>query len=670
MMAEACAGIGRGVRIRMAILIAVFGIGAAALIHQSYELGVVKTRELRSLGEDQWLETVKISARRGAIFDRNGAELAVSIPVDSIYVNPRRIENASTAAAALAGALGMDAAEIEKRISSKTPFVWIKRQVTPAEADKARGLGIPGVETLKETKRYYPNRELAAHLLGFVGVDGEGLDGMEKSMDPELRGEDDALRGVRDATGTLVFIEKKGKNPTGTSLVLTIDKTLQYLLEHELALAVRTFEARSGTGVMVDPSTGEVLAMANVPTYNPNDPSEFPSASRRNRALTDVVEPGSTFKIFTISAALNAGVVRPDEQIDYPPNGAMQVADVTIHDAHPEQLKSMSITQVIARSSNIGMAKIALRVGSDRLYRYIKRFGFGEKTGVSAPYEAPGILRTPDKWHEVELATIGFGQGISVSAMQLAMGLGAIANQGMLMEPRLVRRIVDNEGRLLQDFPPRSLRRVVNPDTAKLVTDIMTAVTEEGGTGTEAAMKGFLVAGKTGTAQKASPSGGYDAEKRVALFIGFVPANAPRLALVIIIDEPAMGRFGGVVAAPVFRRVADQALKYLGVAPSLEELGPSYIGLGHSPAEQEGKPEPTGSEAGPAPENRDVVLAPDEMVIPDLRGMSILRVLNLAREQGFKVVPEGSGAAMSQSAPPGTVVKKGSTLNVAFASHD
>jgi len=653
--------ISRGVRIRMALLVLAFAAGAVWLVKRSYELGVTDSARLRQMGEEQWLRNVKRPARRGAIFDRNGADLAVSVPVDSVYAHPRRVSDPSRAAVLLGEVLNQDIARIRKRLESKAPFVWIKRHVTPSEADKIRSLEIPGVELLEETKRFYPNRNLASHVLGFVGIDGNGLEGIEKTMDEELRGRDDALRGVRDAAGRVVFIEEKGRDSTGNSLVLTIDKTLQYTLETELAAAARTFEAVSASAVMIDPPTGEILALANVPDYNPNTPGSSAVAARRNRALTDPVEPGSTFKIFTVAAALNSGVLQPDEML-FCENGKMEIGDIILHDTHRDGW--LSLTQVIARSSNIAISKIALKLGKQRLYRYVRRFGFGESTGVPAPFETRGILRPPNKWYDVDLATIAFGQGVSVSALQLAMATGALANNGVLMKPRLVRRIVDSEGGLVRDFPPGARRRVVSPYSSRLVRDIMTAVTEKGGTGEEAALRGFLVAGKTGTAQKATSSGGYHADKRVALFVGFVPAESPRIAMAVIMDEPSIGRFGGTVAAPVFRRTADQGLRYLGVAPRGVEHETPVV-LAHAKKCRNDDKEKTSKVEAV---HKDVMVTGEmEVVVPDITGKSIAKVLKTGRKAGLKVEIEGSGISVSQTPEPGTTVEKGAVLFARFS---
>lgn len=556
------------IKVRIGFLLLLLAIGLGLIVRRAFVLQLVEGDELRQMAEQQYLREVRLPGRRGTLYDRNGRELGVSVDVESVSANPRQIAQPERAAAQLAGALGLDEARLAQRLKSRRFFAWIKRRVQPEEAAAVRALKLPGVAIERESRRFYPNRQLAAHLLGFAGMDGVGLEGLELVYDEPLRGRGEVVQGLRDARGNLVFAEElvDGRRVTGHDVVLTLDKTIQHIAEEELAAAMTTYEAHAGAVVIVDPRTGEVLAIANAPTYNPNDSSGSTAFDRRNRAVVDRFEPGSTIKIFTVAAALAAGTLRPNDQI-FCERGFFEMADYTIHDAHRDGW--LSPTQILARSSNIGAAKIALGLGRSRLYQFFRRFGFGEATGLPLPGETPGSINDYRDWKDGDTASAAFGQGLSVSAFQLAMAVAAVANGGKLMRPLLVKRVVDSRGETVEENLPRVRRRVIPEATARLVSSMLTAVTEDGGTGIEAALDDYLVAGKTGTAQKADfEHGGYADDRWLASFIGFVPADRPRLAMVVVIDEPIVSHYGGLVAAPVFRRISDRALRYLGVTPS------------------------------------------------------------------------------------------------------
>jgi cell division protein FtsI (penicillin-binding protein 3) len=551
--------------------------------------------------------------------------------------------------------------DVQRVLTTDRHFVWLRRWIPPEQADELRELAIPGVEITQEARRYYPNRELASHIIGFAGIDSQGLEGLEREYDELLRGQQEGIQGLRDARGRLVFSEDlmTDQTPEGNSLVLTIDRTIQHVAEVELAAAIRTFEARAGMVVVVDPRTGEILAIANEPGFNPNNFSAFRPEEWRNRAIHDQFEPGSTFKIFTIAAALNAGVIRPDETV-FCENGRMEIADYTIHDSHRDGW--LSVAQVLQRSSNIGAARIALELGRPQFYRYIRRFGFGERTELGLPGETAGQLSHWRNWYDVDVATIAFGQGVGVSTLQLAMATAAIADGGRLHRPLLVRRVLAPDGSVVQEFTPEVRRRVVSRQTARLVADMMTSVTEAGGTGIDAALEGYLVAGKTGTAQVADlEHGGYTDDAWIASFVGFVPADRPRLAMAVVLIEPVINHYGGQTAGPVFRRIADQALRYLGVPPNRPTSGAPRDEAAQPPAAERGADEAEEAEAAQSAEaeaaeavaeaeaEAEAAAHPEWALMPDFAGMSMRRALQTAAGAGLAIVVEGTGRAVEQA---------------------
>ncbi|MDH3624577.1 MAG: transpeptidase family protein [Myxococcales bacterium] len=639
--------------------IAILGVGllcvAALVLVRAFQLQVVGGDRLREMAEGQHLRLLRVSPRRGAIYDRHGAELAVSVDVDSVYANPRRLramdQDPARTARRLAAVLDVDAKQLASRLATDRYFVWIARRVTPHEATRIAELDIPGIGLTTEARRYYPNRHLAAHLLGFADIDGRGIEGIELAFENELRGSDRRVEAIRDRRGQVVFADETidDLSKEGQNVVLTIDKAIQHIAERELALGVRTFEARGGSVVVMDPSTGEILALANYPPFNPNEPSKHPTAHRRNRAVVDRFEPGSTVKPFTMAAALTAGAVRPDQSINCE-NGVTRIGGRRLHDAHPYEW--LTPTQILAYSSNIGTAKIALELGKRDLYRSFRRFGFGDSTRLGVPGEAAGILRHYRSWYEIDVAAVSFGQGMSVTNVQLATAMSAIANGGRLMRPTLVRRITDARGATLEETKPQVRRQVVPRRVAKLVGEMLTAVTEPGGTAMEAAVDGYLVAGKTGTAQKADYiHGGYAKDKWLASFIGFAPADKPSVAISVVIDEPIIAHYGGTVAGPVFRRIAEVTLRHMGVAP---DRGRAVL------AEMKEKPE-----AEPAAKAAPTGAIEDgQSSVPDVRRLPLRRaVLTLHAES---LVPEvsGSGLVVRQDPLPGSVVSHGATVRL------
>jgi cell division protein FtsI (penicillin-binding protein 3) len=632
---------------RIFLVIGVFLAFFGAVLFRAFELQVLKGRDLKALAERQYSKTLNVQSKRGDIYDRNMKELAVSIEVDSVYSQPAGVRSRRAVARALAPILSMERSEIEKRLASRSGFVWLKRQVDLRDDSRKAVSDLDGVGLVKESRRFYPNLQLASNIIGFTGVDSNGLEGVELFYDDVLKGESSEVTGEKDARGGVLLYEDPDKTvPVEGSVVeLTIDKTIQYIAEKSLRKAVDASGAKGGTALVMDPATGEVLAMASLPTFDPNDFRKYPPERRRNRAVTDVFEPGSTLKLFIISAALEEGVIGP-RTVVFCENGLYRVSDRVFHDTKPYGW--LSTAQVLKHSSNIGAAKIGERLGRARLYRYLKSFGFGAGTGVDLPGEVAGSLRHYGDWSDVTLQTVSFGQGVSTTSIQLATALSAIANGGFLMRPYMARSVKDAGGAVLKETAPVIVRRVISEETAGAVAEMLTGVVGKGGTGSLAAVEGFEVAGKTGTAQKPDlDHGGYADGAFVASFMGFVPAKDPRLTILVTVDEPQGDYHGGTVAAPVFREIASRSLAYMGVFP--EETAAPVVAAG-AVAE-------------------DVPLTAVGAVpfgVPDFTGRTVRTALRMAKEGAFEVEVHGSGKAVSQRPEAGSGVPRNGRVSVWF----
>ena len=541
------------------VLFAVTGLRA-------YFLQVLKSGELTEMIQGQYMTSVELMPYRGTVYDRNGAELAASLDVESLYARPGLVRDPKGAAKLLAPILEMPTQTVYRNLASPKPFVWLQRKVTPTQADKIKALKIEGVGFLKESQRFYPQKELAAQVLGFVGVDSQGLEGIERQYDRIIKGKSRKLFADRDAKGRHVFVE--GLQPLdqsrqGNDLLLSIDKNIQHIAEKELQAAVSLSEAKGGTAIVMDPWTGEILASAVCPLFNPNQYSESARESWRNRAVSDIYEPGSTFKTFLVASALEEGIVKPSDMF-FCENGSYRVARRVIHDVHAYGW--LDVASIIKRSSNIGVSKIGKQLGKEQMYQYIRRFGFTAETGISLPAEQSGFMPSLKNCSEHTQGAISFGQSITVTPLQMVTAYSAIANGGMLMQPQIVKRIVDGSGAVVKQNDPVMKRRVISEKTAGIMRDMLKQVVAPGGTGTKAAVEGYSVAGKTGTSQKID-QGGYSHSKIIASFAGFVPADDPRLAIIVLVDEPQRMKFGGEIAAPAFSRMANAMLNYLHVPP-------------------------------------------------------------------------------------------------------
>jgi cell division protein FtsI (penicillin-binding protein 3) len=642
----------RWMRIRLFAVAGLLLLCALGLLYRIWTLQVSQSDWLEGLARDQYLKEITLEPMRGAIVDRHGAPMAVSVMTDSIFAMPRDMENKREAANRLSNILELDPNTLDKKFSSRKHFTWIKRRVPPREVQRVRELDLPGVHFTRESRRYYPSRELAGSIIGFAG-DGRGLEGLELMFDGRLRGSTVLARGLRDARGNLLF--QDGINPqeysNGGKLVLTVDLTIQEIVETELDQAVRQYQARAGTAIVMDPSSGEILAVANVPLFNPNTFWRYAPHRFRNRAVTDCFEPGSTMKVFTMAVALQKGVVRPGELIDCE-RGRLEVGDHVIHDSSSKKHEHLRLSDVLVHSSNVGMAKVANRLGKPGLWQGLRRFGFGRRTGVDLPGESRCVLRRPEAWSDVGLATISFGQGVSVNPLQMVAALCAVANGGVWMRPQVVREIRGPRDELLQKFEPDPAGRVLDAGWAKVLTEMMVGVTEAGGTGARAAVSGFNVAGKTGTAQKVDPiAGGYSKDKRVASFLGFVPAERPRIAIIVVVDEPQTSPYGGVVAAPAFARMASGILRYLGVYPQGEPTAPAKaVEVEEELVELFSRPM--------AP------LSPGPNPMPDLRGRSVREALRVLAERSVEVTVVGSGRVERQEPSPGAAIGRAGTVSL------
>ncbi len=647
-------------RTRIILIGSLFGLLFVAVICQAFRLQILQHEQMAARAERQHQRTVPLTPGRGSIQDVNGNNLAVSLEMDSCYAEPRHIQDMDGTAAVLASFLGRPKQEILKKLNSNKNFVWLERRLLPEKSQQIKNLKLRGVGFVAETKRFYPNREMAAHVIGFTGLDPVGLEGIERRYDQVILGNSGYLVTERDALGRVVNLKKtviKDASP-GKNLVLTLDMSIQHIAEKELSKAVTSSGAKHGIALVMEPQTGRVLAMANYPAFNPNVYSEYSQSILRNRAVADSFEPGSTFKIFLMAAALEQKVVRPGDTINCE-NGRYKIADRYIHDTH--KYARLTVSDVLKYSSNIGSAKIGSRLGDEQLFRYLRGFGFGEKTGIDLPAESSGRLRDKQRWYGVDLANIAFGQGVSTSAIQLANAVSAVANGGTVMKPYVVERILDDNGKEVQRFEPQPVRRIISAATAATVTRMMESVTTDGGTGLNAALDGYRVAGKTGTAQKADPvTRGYSATKRTASFVGFVPAEQPRLTIVVIIDEPKTSPYGGVVAAPAFKAIASGALAYLKQPPT--------VGAGNV-----GKVSPAAAKpalASAAVAARDGVSSDMDAsggVMPDFRGMSMRRVMKVMEKQNLNIRLMGSGRATEQFPPPGHRINGKDEVWIRFA---
>jgi cell division protein FtsI/penicillin-binding protein 2 len=688
-------------RARLVVLVLGVAAGLLSLAARCAYLQVLKAPELLDQARAQQERTITLDPPRGLILDRNGKELAVSLDVDSAFAEPGAIDDAAAAARRLAPLLGLETAELRGRLMSDRSFVWLKRKITPDLRRRIEALGLGGVGFARESRRFYPKRTLAAHVLGSTGMDDQGLGGLEYAYDARIKGTPGRIRALRDGRGGRVLDRAREEPKPGDGLVLTIDEVIQHMVERELDQAMGA-GAAGAAAVVLHPETGEILALASRPTFDPNNYGAARDAARRNRAVTDYYEPGSAFKIVTAAVALDSGRVHPNEVI-WCENGSIVVAR---HRYDEDRLPygNLTFTEVLAKSSNVGAIKVARRLRPADFLEGIRAFGFGRRTGVELPGESPGMLRDLQAWSGLSQASLSIGQEIGVTTLQLAAMMGAIANDGVWRRPRLVRSILAAGGeRHAVPEPPEAARRTVSAKTARTLRRMLRSVTGAEGTGRAAAVPGYSVAGKTGTAQKVDQTGRYARGRHVAWFAGLVPVEEPALAIVVMVDEPGGPRFhGGDVSAPVFARIAAPALKYLGVPPdddgtlvfdrSLPARGAgraappaarraslaatasltaaATLPAHHVPAAargREGRPVPASARGAAWSAGRTAAAERPAGVMPDLSGMSLRRATETLAALGLVCRHDTGGPRVTRQTPePGTAVGQASPCRVVY----
>jgi cell division protein FtsI (penicillin-binding protein 3) len=631
-------GLSRAARQRAYAAAALMTLLFAGVSYHAYGLQVTDGAHYQMLADRQHVRSIEVAAPRGAILDLRGRPLAVTTEAESVFVNSHEVIDVTATSERLATALGIDQGELEARLGSGKRFAWVARRVTPAQAAAVRAAKLPGIGVTTEPRRSYPGGTSAGPVLGVADIDGKGVDGIELALDDALTGKRARFTAVRDAHGKVLLEDGLVDATPGATVTLTIDRTIQGIADAAIADAVIANKAKSGVAIVMEVGTGRVLAMASYPTFDPNAPTVAHTAAR-DRGVTDVYEIGSVMKPFTIATALENGVTRPDELWDVE-GGSWQVGPKIIRDVdHDVQLTT---SEIIKRSSNVGAAKIGLRLGAERLAAGLRAFGFGKKTGIELPGEQSGRVRDGKTWREIELATISFGYGVTVTPLQLAAGVAAIADGGMYSPPRVIERIVDGDGVVVRDHTDDK-RRVISAKTAAEMLPILRSVFDKGklsGTAGTLNVPGFACGGKTGTAHKYDPAlKGYSPDRYVSSFAGIAPIDHPRIVVVAVVDDPSGGdHFGSKVAGPVFARVASESLRYLGVP------GGSLL-----PPPAPGAPVPA-AKAAPAHVDPAEPAPIDEVAPsgPDFRGLGVARAIDRARAAGVRIEIEGSGRVASQ----------------------
>jgi cell division protein FtsI (penicillin-binding protein 3) len=657
---------------RLTILAALFLLWGAAIFVKLFSLQVVHHAQYARLAHARQELDLDIPAPRGTIYDRDGQPLAMSVPTESVYVNPLKVPDLGVAAELLALVLHLDRAELSVRMQQASEnhrgFLWVKRKISPEEGQNLRKMRLEWAGMQSETERRYPNGRLAAHVLGSVDYSGTGNAGIERALDTELRGEPGRMRLLTDVNRHGIDSQLDSEPHPGAPVTLTIEERLQFVAERELGAAVAKHRAVSGSVVVMDPHTGEILALASHPSYDPNLPLQpGENAARQNHAISVPFEPGSVFKVMTLSAALETTDLRPDSPIDCH-GGVLRLPGRVIHDSH-RGLGIIPMTTVLAKSSNIGAIEIGMRVGQANLYDYDRRFGFGHRTGIELPAESPGKLRKLERWGKTSVASISMGQEVSVTTVQLAQAASVIASGGLLVRPRLVLK----QGG--QKVPTPAPLRIIRPETAITMRQMMEGVVLEGGTGTAARLEGYSVGGKTGSAQIFDmATRTYSHNNYNGSFLGFAPLTNPAIVVVVTLNgtHGAAG-FGGQAAAPVFHKIAQEALRVLDVPRDLPDQLPlvaanqedsndlSIAGLGSDlPNILEEEADEGTSLAGGA----SLVIGPR---VPNFRGMTMRAVLAEAAAKGVTVIPDGSGVARVQDPAPGTLLRGGERIRVQFA---
>ncbi|HTD51824.1 MAG TPA: penicillin-binding transpeptidase domain-containing protein [Thermoanaerobaculia bacterium] len=644
-------------------------VWALVVVGRLAQIQIAQGAKYRARAQRQQERRIEVPPRRGPILDREGRELAISVEASSVYVVLEEIERPEKTAAALASLVDLPAstiaARIRQKIDQKKVYVRVARQIDSAVADVIRARKIPGVQLVPEPKRYYPKGSLAASVLGYVGTDDVGLAGLEYFYDSTVRGRPGEIVALTDARRSAYGEAESAegsRGQEGATLVLSLDSGVQFLAERELLSVVAETHAKSGSVVLLDPNTGEIFAMANAPTFDPNQYGRYPAEARRNHAAADAYEPGSTFKIVTGATALDQRVVSMNEV--FSTDGAIRIGNVTINEDKHHDYGDLTLSGIFERSSNVGIIRVGLRLGPERLYEGASAFGVGRSTGVDLPGESTGIFRPLARWSFLSNASISMGQEVAVTALQLARMAAVVANGGRLVTPHLVTRVIASDGRVRipATAPPT---RVISEETAAKLREILVGVVERG-TGNKAAIPGFTVAGKTGTAQKAGV-GGYQAGRHVPNFVGFVPAEKPRLVGVVVLEEPEGKYYAAEVACPLFSRIVGQALGVLRIAPESQRVPQTVLAYSTQPAYPAGVV--PAAQRGPERANFSAVSAvsaredtPDR--VPDVVGLSARQALSLFARLGMRARLAGTGFVASQTPLSGSLLRPGQTVTL------
>lgn len=653
-------------KFRIVTLLVFFLVLFIALISRAFQIQVLSGKILKDLAERQHIKTLQVEPERGIIFDRNGEKLAASTMVSSVCADPSKITNPAEVAEKVAPVLNIDKVSLVKKLSGSKNFCWLARKIPPDQASRIEALNIDSVFLIKEPKRFYPNGELAGRLIGFVGLDYTGLEGLELKYDNYLKATPEKLTWARDARGNRLSprIEKPLiQQEEGYNLILTIDSRIQHIVESNLTEAITAKGAKGGFVIVMDPKTGEILALADQPGFDPNKFSSYNVGKGKNKVITDCFDPGSTFKPFLAAAALEENVVKETDRF-YCENGSYAVSDRVFHEANRKKYGHLTFHDILKYSSNIGCIKVSEKLGKEKFYHYITKFGFGSKTGIDLPGEVSGILRASQNWTRVDTSTVAFGQGVSVTAIQLITALSAIANDGVLMKPYIVRAVVDKKGQVIKKFLPTPVKQVISAKTAKRLTAILQDVVgDDDGTGKKAQIENVTVAGKTGTSQKFDFSRRvYSSERVRTSFMGFFPAEDPQIAILVTLDEPQRDKWGGVAAAPVFKNIGEQILTRF----------KTNIRESPFPVIEEDKTNTIKLKLVSAPQiisrHADMENDMDVPGMPDFRGMTMRNVLKTAKENGIEIIITGSGWAVHQEPKPGSPIHKNRSCAVSFST--
>ncbi len=658
-------------RARIIFILMFMSVLWALMIFRAVYLQILPNSRLEALQKRQFETVVTLQARRGDVLDRDGHELAVSMTAYSIFADPKLVEDAARVAKVLGQELGVAPKVFQSKLKAKKKrFVWLQRQVDRAKAESIQAMKIKGLGMIEESRRIYPNEKLLSHALGFMGSEGQGLEGLELKYNDYLEGSKKKVSLKKDARGRPLIVNGQVFNeaPDGADIQLTIDRDLQFVLEQELGDVVSAESADGAVGVVLDAQTSEILAMASAPSFDPNKASNYEVSSRRNRAITDMYEPGSTMKSVLIAGAMSRGLIEPNTRVDCE-GGILKIGKRVIKeaDAH-HSFKSLTVAEILAYSSNVGAAKIGFKLGEESLRKTLEDFGFGQKTGLDLPGEVSGFIQT-QPWHQHLLANISFGHGIGVTALQMANAYAAIANGGLLHQPYIVKKIKDYESDTVTETQPKVVRQVLSREQSEKMKFLLMGTTTKEGTGFNARVRGYSVAGKTGTAQKVNPNGrGYLKGAYISSFAGFIPVHDPKFVIYIAVDNPKKTYYGSQVAAPIFSKVAAYAIRKSGVPPVLtdeeKKLQLAAQNSGHNPKEKIGDKSAERSIADSSERGKL-----NSELVPDWSGLSLREVLKRVNGHDVTIDIRGNGLVTHTEPPFGNAIGPQKNITIFLSPH-